>query len=250
VVWVFGIFYSPMETAFGLGTPDHHNRGMGPYRFDYAARDAALRRRRCGGGARLRGRIGLLLRRRQPTDPERAGAASRSDPERRRAWASRSGRADPSRAVRRTPERAAAERGPSGACPRSIARDDPRATDRRASRCQRAGERSRPHDLHVPRGAKYARSRSANIVLFPGERPRGKSCAPLLHVPGPVLHVLCAARVLSPPTPKPLRGHEPRNDDKRKSEDSPLTYTTGHGTYRTSREGTRRRKARSPSPAL
>ena len=190
---MFGIFYSPMETAFGLGTPDHHNRGMGPYRFDYAARDAALRWWRCDGGARLRGRIGLLLRRKQPTDPERAGAASRSDPERGRALASRS-----------NPERAAAERGPSGACPRSIARDDPRATDRRASRCQRAGERSRPHDLHVPRGAKYARSRSANIVLFPGERPRGKSCAPLLHVPGPVLHVLCAAEVL------PLRRRRPR----------------------------------------
>lgn len=56
------------ETAFGLGTPDHHNRGMGPYRFDYAARDAALRWWRCGGGARLRWRIGSRLRRKQPTD--------------------------------------------------------------------------------------------------------------------------------------------------------------------------------------
>jgi hypothetical protein len=103
VVWVFGIFYSPMETAFGLGTPDHHNRGVGPYRFDYAARDAALRRRRCGAGAAVVARacVGGVGRARGGWG-KRAGAGagasrsvSRSGAARGRAGAGEPSRAEP-----------------------------------------------------------------------------------------------------------------------------------------------------------
>lgn len=117
---IVGDFVRARETRSGLGTPDHHNRVWWGRRCDYAARGVAWWRWRGVGGARWRWRGGSRSR--------GMGASGRADG--RRATGEPS-RAEPSREADARASRA--ERGPSGACPRSDAVDDPTASDRRAS---------------------------------------------------------------------------------------------------------------------